>query len=680
MNLIILCFIYSSQFFSTGHNLLEKKIENPNIKIVNNYFVLINEAELSICKNDYAEASNNYKQAFKNLTSPFPKDIFNYIVLSIYEGNYSEAFNYSERLVKLGAELNFFDQVPLKNLKSDTLHWKKFCEDYPKFRKDYLQRINFLLKQELEELTQADQENYKYKSGKPSNSLTEDSICNRLFQIITEFGYPNHDLIGLNIKNDTILQPLIHEIILFHIFQTKNKNSHKVKDIIYDGVLNTKIEVEKAMMLLDYYYNYSFYGTRILYNIDNNLYIMFPDFELNNYDFNNLNRNKINAATIEEELQKVVYKRINSNSKFILNSLKYSNQIELDSMMKKFLIKIKLDEYKSNEFTKIFENRINLKRDFHNDSLQKYFELINYAELSICKKDYQNACDLYEDAFQYNLYPFPKDIYNCILVNIYQKEISSAINFCEELIKIGIEPKFFEQIPFKMLQGDNKLWTKFIKKISKTKMNFSPKIDMQLKNNMNDLIFNFASNFISNPDFSTIIDNKCYDQLIYILNTKGYPGHRLIGSQVYNDTIIDKPEGILSVYYQTHNELNELTSLLLKEIYSGNLHPSEFLNIVKNTYRQDVIFGTPIICKDIDNNYYVINIDDVIIAKKMEVYDQNRLNVLHNSINDELKKIIFKETNPNLKFNFYVSGIHQIENMEPYITTNAYKRIKIHDY
>ncbi|MBK7093793.1 MAG: hypothetical protein IPH57_01510 [Saprospiraceae bacterium] len=566
----------------------------------------------------------------------------------------------------------------MKKLQSDTLQWRKFCKDFPKLRNIYLKNINFALKQELEELNKADQENYQYKIGRPSNPVAEDSICIRLFQIITENGYPNHDIIGLNIKNDTILQPLIYEVILIHLLQTKNQYSPQVLDIIFNAVIDNKIEVEHAINWLDIsYWPYSFYGYYLYTRYENYLFVYNPDFEKRNYDFFNLNRQKINACSIEEEVQKKVYKYKNPNSKFIFNLDKFHVDQYIYPIEQRISTKIDLDGFSINEFRNIFKNSTILNNDNNNIALVEYFRLINLADLSICDGDYKKACELYSAALINNQNPFPKDIYNLILANIYNNDNETAVKYCKELVKLGIGPKFFNQKTFDKIKENKKLWKRFEKEIPQIQKKYSKNINKEVKNELDGLIRSMTENFENEKD---IINTFEYDIFNKIIENHGYPGHKLIGVCTYNDTIISKPNGILSVYYQTHSGLEGQTSLLLKEVYLGNLHPVEFLSIVKYSYIDDILFGTPLICKDKEGNYFLKNVDELRLKNTESIYNDNRKKSLNCSINDEIKKIIFMQKHSDLKFSFYISEIHEIENILPYQLTNTFKKINLDDY
>lgn len=73
------------------------------------------------------------------------------------------------------------------------------------------------------------------------------------------------------------------------------------------------------------------------------------------------------------------------------------------------------------------------------DSLKKYYELVNTAELAIVDSNYEKAMTCYNNAFGANARPFMKDIYNQAMCAVLLSDFNKAFSNFEHLVDYGYE-------------------------------------------------------------------------------------------------------------------------------------------------------------------------------------------------------------------------------------------------
>lgn len=681
-NIINLILIIFSNFFCIPNSALFTKAEqNISIDSVKQYHCLVNQAELSICRNDYSKSIENYKQAFLLIDSPFPIDIYNYILVNIYEEKYDEALKYSENLVKLGAELKFWDQIPLNRLKENETEWSEFKEKYVFLHNQYIFSINHQLKLELLQLEAADQSNYCGQTIRPFNPTSEDSICTRITQIITEYGYPNHDIIGLNIKKDTVVQSPPQDVILTHLFQTKNKSSIYLNDLLIKDIYKGRLKPERAIQWIDYMFQGSNYGLSCFQEIDGVIYFEKFNFEFRNYELFERNRDKIFAPPFKDALIKSIYLKNNPTTKFrffylpvkIINTetkiITDKNKTVFDNTM----TKLNTDFNNFLPSTSYLDSLYTIHHNYRNDTLQGYHKLVNEAELEICNLNFGKASAFYESAFKNYKYPFIKDIYNAILCNIYIDDYNKAFKYSKLLVESGVVQKFFTQTPFNKMMHQKNLWSKFVKSI--------PAIDLEFtksdKNTYRKEIIYIQDKFYSGQvDF---YNSPVYEEMISFIKKHGYPNQKNFGIRMSKDSLrIINPEFLLENYFKSHSNLNDLSNFLLSEIFKGNISPSQFINIDRNREKVDYTYGTPVVLKYRDSEYYVLN--DTINKTELKRYNLNRTCTLNCSVQEEIKKQIFIGKHKELKFDFELYGVQDINNIIPFKETDTYKKIDLDDY
>ena len=75
------------------------------------YFAQINEAELAICNEQYAEALANYELAFQSISKPFGKDVFNAALASQLSSDYIKRDRFLMQIINNATDLSKVEAV-----------------------------------------------------------------------------------------------------------------------------------------------------------------------------------------------------------------------------------------------------------------------------------------------------------------------------------------------------------------------------------------------------------------------------------------------------------------------------------------------------------------------------------------------------------------------------------------
>ena len=322
-----------------------------------------------------------------------------------------------------------------------------------------------------------------------------------------------------------------------------------------------------------------------------------------------------------------------------------------------FLFSIVLINYSFLDRSTIKENNNILTKK---DSIEKYHFYINKAELNICDSNYLQAIKLYETAFKYHYSPFPNDLYNAALVAIYLQNNNKAIDYCEALVKLGCDLKFFNQIPFNTLKSDKDVWNNFLIDYDSLRNIYYNSINQELKDKIHKLYIEDQKNYCSYKKFGIpmqIPQDLNFKRFKDILKYFGFPNHDIVGLNIKNDTIISLgPQNILlRHYYQKGNY--DLSEFLINELFNGKIKPIEFIVVEEFKYKPYSYFGTDLMFKSQENNYYIF--DEFKQYLEIKKYNKNRKNFFMETYQDQLKKMIYKyiETGNKTKFVFLIYGI-----------------------
>lgn len=176
---------------------------------IEDYFPKVYRADLEFDLENYEEAFNLYKDVFSSCDAKNTlglNEIGDYTESSAILGKFDVTYEYAKKQILNGVELNRF-----QNNENFTKFWssefgKKLESDYEKLRKEYIENVDFNLRDELVSMRSSDQ---MYR-GRNSNSdwTKQDSIDKihekKLIEIFETVGYPTDEIVGPNTMNYTV--------------------------------------------------------------------------------------------------------------------------------------------------------------------------------------------------------------------------------------------------------------------------------------------------------------------------------------------------------------------------------------------------------------------------------------------------------------------------------------------
>lgn len=289
------------------------------------YYPVINEAEVNILNQNYADALIAYKQAFASVPSPFARDYFNAAVSALQVEDEKLAFDYLEKLALKGVSLKYLQKQEAFEDVQNAKRWKKFVKKYPKYRKKYKKAVNVDLRADLDELYARDQYFRQAKGGYRVYGDTlkqiEDANVKRFLKWVEQYGYPGEALIGVA---DSLEQLPRFYIVIER--QTKARNGYDFTDLILEAVQQGNLAPQTAAFLLDKQAGSNLYGSKAFVklncsNCDENSilnrskqYFVKAKSE-QELDQINKRRESLGLDAVEDYLMKVIFEMENSKFK-----------------------------------------------------------------------------------------------------------------------------------------------------------------------------------------------------------------------------------------------------------------------------------------------------------------------------------------------------------------------------
>ncbi|QHT71140.1 hypothetical protein GXP67_33055 [Rhodocytophaga rosea] len=281
-------------------------LQAQEVNFVEDYYPFIRKAEIAITQLSFGEASNYYKQAFKAVEQPFAIDYYNAALCAIQNKNYREATRYSGLLIDKGMDSRFFNRQAFSSIKKEKV-WKKLMQTYPKRRKAYLSRINISLRNEILSLNEKDQ-HFRRMPG--SYGVHGDTIfgidmanVKRIREIISQYGYPDENLVGLVDNNFHSSLPSI--IILHHYQQGYYDLSATLLEQVKMGKLSPREFVQYEEQLLQHKYK-----SNLFTKLDTTI-VVEHKFKIADLTTSDQVRKDVGLETIEEWRRKILFEMNN---------------------------------------------------------------------------------------------------------------------------------------------------------------------------------------------------------------------------------------------------------------------------------------------------------------------------------------------------------------------------------
>jgi hypothetical protein len=277
------------------------------------------------------------------------------------------------------------------------------------------------------------------------------------------------------------------------------------------------------------------------------------------------------------------------------------------------------------------------------DNYKAYYFQINRAEVSICNTNYALALMNYDSAFSNVKIGFACDYYNAVVINTRLKKYDTAILYCEKLVQLGCDMKYFAlKNTFKPLRI-TPYWQLFIQNYPQNRKLFEKRISRKDRIIVEQWLEFDQSRFRLRNVISDDSINKTSWELsklvkIY-LSKNNYPSEKKIGIFISNDTIIENNSSVIfRHFYQTKNF--EFTPILQKAVFKGLIRPEEFIawhDIEFQSKQKKSGYGTEPYIAINGTVYFNSN------KKNIENINTNRLGVYAESFDDYCKKIIFQK-------------------------------------
>ncbi|MEM6265120.1 MAG: hypothetical protein AAGI38_21610 [Bacteroidota bacterium] len=180
------------------------------------YYAQINKARLLAVEAKYEQAARAYKQAFETIDVGFARDCVHAVEVSSMAGNDSLTYYFIRCGLSRGIPISYFDQkAGLGNVRSSPF-WPMIQEEAHALQEAYELSINEGLREEINEMFEADQrirKRYYHWANfllrpifdKKWENLNRNQV-NRMVQITQTYGFPGERLIGIDL-------PAFHEKI-----------------------------------------------------------------------------------------------------------------------------------------------------------------------------------------------------------------------------------------------------------------------------------------------------------------------------------------------------------------------------------------------------------------------------------------------------------------------------------
>lgn len=166
---------------------------------IESYYQKIYEAELKYQMEEFEEARDLYKSAFKiclPINTPVYNEIGKYAKVCAILGNNEEALEYIQLDITNGSLLKWYLQDTIYREVFATKEGNRLKEIYDNTRTQYLTTINIKLRKEIQEMNRLDQY-YRIPAYYESKQDSIDRINEiRLVEIFETIGYPNSKIIG----------------------------------------------------------------------------------------------------------------------------------------------------------------------------------------------------------------------------------------------------------------------------------------------------------------------------------------------------------------------------------------------------------------------------------------------------------------------------------------------------
>jgi hypothetical protein len=285
-----------------------------------------------------------------------------------------------------------------------------------------------------------------------------------------------------------------------------------------------------------------------------------------------------------------------------------------------------------------------------NDSVKKYYNFRNQAELFIVNKKYNLAEKSYLQAFKYIKNPFLRDKYNLALCCAYQKKKKKCYNYLQELIEYGFPIDSLQKI--KVFGKVNFMKLSEIKNF-KFNTEYRRKLDSLYKREQQ-----YRGDQKENKDSIIKIDASNVRYLNQLIEKFGFPSEKNVGTypnfnyKSFNIIVVHNFTGVK--YHQNF----DYSSLLTKAVERGEIDNlvavylilgSKGIDDINDTYTGLIAFAIYDANEPTKIKKNSMSPFGFIKLTNLDEINYKRQQMCLDSLSDLKKKILFQIDNNNFK-------------------------------
>ncbi|GEM_PF-1945684 len=216
--------------------------QTKNSNTLESYYQTINRAELSIVRDDYKSASQNYATAFKHYGGiRFAKDLMNAFYAALFAGDTSSSIYYLDSLAFYG----FHKGRPIKYFQNNKILENSLAKRYDSIQSAGKASLDWVMIKACDSFLHVDQAIRKQYVDKSEMGINEFRRLDSLnfygfLDYIDKHGFPAFNKIGFSsMSSASPIQTNVFYLLLWHQRSTIFPDSveHKIRDLIYQGQL-----------------------------------------------------------------------------------------------------------------------------------------------------------------------------------------------------------------------------------------------------------------------------------------------------------------------------------------------------------------------------------------------------------------------------------------------------------
>jgi hypothetical protein len=290
MKKIVLAFLISTNLFA--------QTDDCKCDYIKDYYQLVYHAEISYLQNEFDTAYDLLKQAEQNcelLNQPGIFEIELLCELSLKKGKHKEVLHYVELALTKGVQISNFENNPEYEGITELEGWAALKERAQQIYYDWYGGLHLELRHELLIMDEEDQRVRQGKSHYDDEMReVDDSHETRFKEILSEYGYPNEQVIGNYNIDGKLLR--IETFACFHV-----KDIDYFKPLYLEYVRCGKAPADLYASLIE---SHDRRRGMFTYGIYQNITPEYID------DFENLDERRINAGLRPYEMEKLNQKLI----------------------------------------------------------------------------------------------------------------------------------------------------------------------------------------------------------------------------------------------------------------------------------------------------------------------------------------------------------------------------------